>query len=237
MKIETIEPYLPLLHLLEAGFAEALNSIFDAADVDRMIRHAQEHFERIEALIPDVDTTSPWLKNLLGISYEAGLWQELENRGLALSEISVITQQVLREVSRRSFPQERIPEIRVLMCSETYVGRIAAQSQAKTDQEDWLFDCVRPNEGDAFDIGIDIRRCPVSVLCRRLGIERYFPYFCINDFITHGTLGIRLERTRTLAHGASSCDFRLTADDTVCGEVIRRPELLPEFNHGISIEL
>ena len=83
------------------------------------------------------------------------------------------------------------------------------------------------------DVGMDIARCPVAELCSRIGVECFFPYFCVNDYITHDVLGIRLTRTRTLAHGASCCDFRLTKERGAAdGAVVIRPEDLQEFTNN-----
>lgn len=234
MNIKTIQPYLPLLHALESSFAEELKFTFDEPEIVNIIQNAKGHFEQIKESIPDIDNSSPWLKNLLGISYEIGLWKELEKRRLSLVSISVITQKALRELSHKNIPQEKIAEIRSFMCSEKYVSQIASASQKKNDGEDWLFECILPAQDDAFDIGINIQRCPVSTLCKRLNVERYFPYFCINDYVSHSALGINLSRTQTLAHGAPCCDFRLTACDGIYENIIYNPETLPEFNHNES---
>ena len=54
-----------------------------------------------------------------------------------------------------------------------------------------------------------------------------------NGSITHDVLGIRLTRTRTLAHGASCCDFRLTKERGAAdGAVVIRPEDLQEFTNN-----
>ena len=80
---------------------------------------------------------------------------------------------------------------------------------------------------------MDIARCPVAELCSRIGVECFFPYFCVNDYITHDVLGIRLTRTRTLAHGASCCDFRLTKERGAAdGAGVIRPEDLQEFTNN-----
>ncbi len=233
MNIQTIQPYLPLLHALESAFAEELKFTFEESEIEDIIQNAKEHFEQIKESIPDIDDSSPWLKNLLGISYEIGLWKELEKRGLSLISISIITQKSLRKLSP-NMPDEKIAEIRSFMCSEKYVGQIASASQKKNDGEDWLLECVLPVQEDTFDIGINIYRCPVSTLCKRLNVEYYFPYFCINDYVTHSALGIKLTRTQTLAHDAPCCDFRLTACDGVYENIIYNPKLLPEFNHHES---
>lgn len=228
MKEATIEPYLPMLERFEGFFREELASRLQMASVDSIMEAAIESFHRISAIIPDVPPTSPWVKNIIGIAYEIGLWKDLSARGWSLTELSVVTQKVLKKLTLSGIPPEKIPEIRNMLCSPDYVRRIASASHVSAE-DDWLFYCVMPNENDTFDVGMDIIRCPVAKLCSALGVKHFFPYFCVNDYISHDVLGIRLTRTCTLAHAASCCDFRLTKKEECDGTIITRPELLQEF--------
>lgn len=229
MKTEIIQPFEAFLRGFARCFGEELTKRFDAGETQQMLHRAEIHFMHIHDQIPDVGSSSPWLKNLIGIAYETGLWRELEWRGLTLTEISVITQRALRSLLLRSVPSRQIPAIRATMCSRACVEQMAAFSQTKKDTDDWLIEAVTPLAGDCFDCGMNIRRCPVALLCRRLDVERYFPYFCLNDYVSHAVMGIRLRRTMTLAHGASCCDFRLTKADIEGDGVVYEPESLPEF--------
>lgn len=140
MKETTIEPYLPMLERFEEFFREELASRLSVEAVDSVMEAAVEKFHRISVMIPDVPPTSPWVKNMIGIAYEIGLWQELSAKGWSPAECSVVT---------------------------------------------------------------------------------------------HDVLGIRLTRTRTLAHGASCCDFRLTKKRGAAdGAVVIRPEDLQEFTNN-----
>ena len=74
MKETTIEPYLPMLERFEEFFREELASRLSVESVDSVMEAAVENFHRISAIIPDVPPTSPWVKNIIGIAYEIGLW-------------------------------------------------------------------------------------------------------------------------------------------------------------------
>ena len=179
MKETTIEPYLPMLERFEEFFREELASRLSVESVDSVMEAAVENFHRISAIIPDVPPTSPWVKNIIGIAYEIGLWQELSARGWSPAELSIVTQKALKKLTLSSIPSEKISEIREMLCSPDYVRRIASASHVSTE-DDWLFDCVLPNADDTFDVGMDIARCPVAELCSRIGVECFFPYFCVN---------------------------------------------------------
>lgn len=232
MKESTIAPYLPMLERFEEFFREELASRLSVEAIDSAMKAAVGHFQRIVPMIPDVPPTSPWVKNIIGIAWEIGLWKELAARGWSPAECSVVTQRILRKLALSSIPSGKIPQMREMLCSPDYVRRIASASHVSS-AEDWLFDCVLPNADDAFDVGMDIVRCPVAELCSVLGVKHFFPYFCVNDYVTHDVLGIRLTRTRTLAHGASCCDFRLTKKRGAAdGAVVIRPEDLQEFTNN-----
>ena len=134
----------------------------------------------------------------------------------------------LKKLTLSSIPSEKFRKYAKCCDSPDYVRRIASASHVSTE-DDWLFDCVMPDENDTFDVGMDIIRCPVAKLCSVLGVKRFFPYLCVNDYISHDILGVRLTRTQTLSHAAPCCDFRLTRKEKGEGTVIVRPELLREF--------
>ena len=99
MKETTIEPYLPMLERFEEFFREELASRLSVESVDSVMEAAVENFHRISAIIPDVPPTSPWVKNIIGIAYEIGLWQELSARGWSPAELSIVTQKALKKLT------------------------------------------------------------------------------------------------------------------------------------------
>ena len=228
MKETTIRPFLPMLERFEGFFREELSSRLSKETLESVMKKAIDDVRHVSAIIPDVPATSPWVKNIIGIAYEIGLWKELSSRGWSLTELSIVTQKALGKLTLSSVPPGKIPEIRDMLCSPDYVRRIASASRVSSE-DDWLFDCVMPDENDTFDVGMDIIRCPVAKLCSVLGVKRFFPYLCVNDYISHDILGVRLTRTQTLSHAAPCCDFRLTRKEKGEGTVIVRPELLREF--------
>lgn len=231
MKETTIEPYLPMLERFEEFFREELASRLSVESVDSVMEAAVENFHRISAIIPDVPPTSPWVKNIIGIAYEIGLWQELSARGWSPAELSIVTQKALKSSRCRvsllkNFGNTRNVVFARLCASHRF--RFACFHRGRLAVRLRVAEC-----GRTFDVGMDIARCPVAELCSRIGVECFFPYFCVNDYITHDVLGIRLTRTRTLAHGASCCDFRLTKERGAAdGAVVIRPEDLQEFTNN-----
>lgn len=88
--------------------------------------------------------------------------------------------------------------------------RSASESHQKEFPEDFVYDFVEPRPGDEFEFGIDYKACGFCKLATRHGDAEILPNICGLDFDAYATLGIRLERTQTLAGGASHCDFRFS---------------------------
>src|SRR5215472_11815640 len=62
----------------------------------------------------------------------------------------------------------------------------------------------------AFDFGINYKACGFCKFAGRHGDQEILPHICGLDFEAYATSGIRLERTQTLAGGASHCNFRFS---------------------------
>ena len=84
----------------------------------------------------------------------------------------------------------------------------AQQSHRQEYPEDFVYDFVEPGPGDSFDFGIDYKACGFCKFADRHGDQEILPHICGLDFVAYAARGIRLERTQTLAGGASHCNFR-----------------------------
>jgi hypothetical protein len=69
---------------------------------------------------------------------------------------------------------------------------------------------VEPGPGEDFEFGINYRACGFCKFAERHGDREILPNLCGLDFAAYDARGIKLERTQTLAGGASHCNFRFT---------------------------
>ena len=60
------------------------------------------------------------------------------------------------------------------------------------------------------DFGVNYRACPIRGIAAAAGTPELAPWICELDRGPSELLGWGLERTQTLSHGASFCDFRFT---------------------------
>lgn len=86
----------------------------------------------------------------------------------------------------------------------------ASQSHRQQFPDDFVYDVVVPAPGDTFEFGIDYKACGFCKFAARHGDQDILPAICGLDFAAYAAQGIRLERTQTLAGGASHCNFRFS---------------------------
>jgi hypothetical protein len=67
-----------------------------------------------------------------------------------------------------------------------------------------------PGEGRGFSFGVDYHRCAIVELLGQLGNPELAPHICPLDFAQSEVLGWGLQRSGSIARGASRCDFRYT---------------------------
>lgn len=82
----------------------------------------------------------------------------------------------------------------------------AQDTHKRVYENDWVVD-VLPGNGE-YDLGYDYLECGICKLCRDEGCFELAKYLCKLDFVFADVMGMRLERTCTLADGGEKCDFR-----------------------------
>ncbi|MDA9411316.1 L-2-amino-thiazoline-4-carboxylic acid hydrolase [Bradyrhizobium sp. CCBAU 45384] len=131
---------------------------------------------------------------------------------------------VIGEIERQTYKAQLLtePEAERLAAGDQFMSPEnqallrgqAAKSTSESHQaafpEDFVYDFVEPAPGDKFEFGINYRACGFCKFAGRHGDEEILPNICGLDFDAYATRGIRLERTQTLAGGASHCNFRFS---------------------------
>ena len=84
----------------------------------------------------------------------------------------------------------------------------SAETYQKRYPNDWVVDVLEKTED--FEFGFDYRECGVCKLCRDEGCFELAKYLCRLDYMTSEIMGVKLDRTMTLAEGGDHCDFRFS---------------------------
>jgi hypothetical protein len=108
---------------------------------------------------------------------------------------------------------ERLRAGRQFMSAENkaLIREQAALSHEQKYPGDFVYDFVEPGIDGRFDFGINYRACGFCKFAAQHGDKDILPNLCGLDFVAYETRGIKLERTQTLAGGATHCNFRFTS--------------------------
>jgi hypothetical protein len=187
------------------------------SDIDGIRREVIDEFENVLAQTPYVggaaNRMSDFLMRLIGFM---AIGRVLRRHGVPLALIGEIERETLKAQLLAAPEAERLASGRQFLSSEnqTLLREQAERSATKSHQnefpEDFVYDFVEPGPGDNFEFGIDYKACGFCKFASRHGDKEILPNICGLDFDAYATRGIRLERTQTLAGGASHCNFRFS---------------------------
>ena len=97
----------------------------------------------------------------------------------------------------KSYFSEKKMKIRRKWSKETY---------KKKYENDWIVDVLEKT--DNYEFGLNYKACGVCKLCKDENCFELAKYLCKLDFMLVEIIGIRLNRTKTIAEGYELCDFR-----------------------------
>src|ERR1700682_5336732 len=181
------------------------------ADMDKIRQEVMDEFEIVLTQMPYVggaaSRMSDFFMRLMGFM---AIGRVLRRHGLALPVIGEIERESYKAQLLTVPEAERLASGRQFMSSESQasIREQAAKSHAEEYPEDFVYDFVEPGPDDSFEFGINYKACGFCKFAARHGDKEILPHICGLDFEAYATRGIRLERTQTLAGGASHCNFR-----------------------------
>ena len=80
------------------------------------------------------------------------------------------------------------------------------ESHKRKYENDWVVDVLDKTE--SFELGYDYLECGICKLCQDEGCPELAKYLCRLDYVLADIMGMKLERTMTIAEGNPKCDFR-----------------------------
>ena len=194
--------------------AAMLRERANLSDLDKVRQEMMTEFEIVLTQIPYVGGTasrmSDFFMRLIGFM---AIGRVLRRRGVSLPVIGDIQRESYKAQLLTVPEAERLASGRQFMSAENraFLREQAAKSLAEEYKEDFVYDFVQPGPGDNFEFGINYKACGFCKFAARHGDQEILPAICGLDFEAYATRGIRLERTQTLAGGASHCNFRFSS--------------------------
>jgi hypothetical protein len=182
-------------------------------DIDGIRQEVMDEFEIVLTQVPYVggaaSRMSDFFMRLIGFM---AISRVLRRHGVQLSVIGEIERETYKAQLLTVSEAERLASGRQFMSSEnqTLLREQAAKSHRQEFPQDFVYDFVEPGPGDKFEFGINYKACGFCKFATRHGDKEILPNICGLDFDAYAARGIHLERTQTLAGGASHCDFRFS---------------------------
>ena len=183
------------------------------SDLDKVRQDVMNEFEIVLGQMPYVggaaSRMSDFFMHLLGF---IAISRVLRRHDVPLPVIGEIERETYEAQLLTKPEAERLASGRQFMSAENQalLRAQAIKSLANEYPEDFVYDFVEPGPGDDFEFGINYRACGFCKFAARHGDKDLLPNLCGLDFDAYATRGIHLERTQTLAGGASHCDFRFS---------------------------
>ena len=183
------------------------------ADLNGVRQEVMDEFEIVLTQMPYVgggsNRMSDFFMRFLGFM---AIGRVLRRHGVPLPVIGDIERESYKAQLLTVPEAERLASGRQFMSQEnrTLLLEQAAKSHAEEYQEDFVYDFIEPGPRDSFEFGINYKACGFCKFAARHGDQDILPHICGLDFEAYATQGIRLERTQTLAGGASHCNFRFS---------------------------
>jgi hypothetical protein len=180
-------------------------------------QQALDEFDIVLAQMPYVggaeNRMSDFFMRLLGF---LAIGRVLRRHGVPLPVIGDIERETYKAQLLAAPEAERLAAGRAFMspANQALLREQAARSTSDAHREafpqDFTYDFVAPGPGDTFEFGIDYKACGFCKFAALHGDKDILPSLCGLDFDAYAARGIRLDRTQTLAGGASHCDFRFS---------------------------
>ncbi|WP_256807211.1 L-2-amino-thiazoline-4-carboxylic acid hydrolase [Bradyrhizobium sp. Bra64] len=187
------------------------------SDIDGIGREVMAEFEIVLTQMPYVggaaSRMSDFFMRLMGFM---AISRVLRRHGVPPPVIGEIERETYKAQLLTTPETERLASGRHFMSLENqavlrqHAAKSVTESHQKDFPEDFVYDFVEPDTGDSFEFGINYKACGFCKLAARHGDKDILPNICGLDFVAYAARGIRLERTQTLAGGASHCDFRFS---------------------------
>lgn len=165
-------------------------------------RAVRQEYRAICARAKDIGANNPWIS-----CYALGAWFIAMNRCNTLSpeDNYTILEQGLNEcILYRLFLGS--PDRFLRQNLRGKVERWTKSHASHPYENDW-YRTLYPKATNC-DLAFDFTQCGICKLCQEEGCFHLAHYLCKIDFSMAELMGLRLERTQTLADGAKCCDFR-----------------------------
>ena len=187
------------------------------SDIDAIRREVMDEFAIVLTQMPYVGGAASRMSDFfMRLTGFVAISRVLRRHGVPVPVIGEIERETYKAQLLMAPEAERLASGRQFMSPENQAllreqaARSVTESHREEFPDDFVYDFVEPGPQDKFEFGINYKACGFCKLAARHGDKDILPNICGLDFDAYAARGIRLERTQTLAGGASHCDFRFS---------------------------
>jgi len=216
--------------------SDVLKKKFPNGKINELFDEMKVEYEKLIPEIPYIGgTKNPFSTLLVGGMYSLAMFRVLEKEGFSLRDIGEFYYE-FRDINN-TIRKRRLEKIgkdpAQYPFESSYMDWAKKQceiSNLKNYPDDWVSDYIE-GDGKTFEWGFNFHECGIFKVLKRLGDERFVPFFCLADFSEANILGFGFSRTQSLGFGAPMCDHRYVKNyKTSRGWP---PDDLPEFNKSL----
>ncbi len=196
---------------------DILKKKYDEAKIKEMFDQMKAEYEKIIPEIPYIGgTKNSFTSLLIGGMSSLAMFRILETEGYTLRDIgefyykfrdlhNMIRKKNLEKIGKdpNQYPFES--------AYIDYAKKICDTSKLRNYPDDWVADYVE-GDGKTFEWGFNFHEFGFYKVLKRLGAEKYVPFFCLSDFSEANILGFGFSRTQSIGFGAPFCDHRYVKD-------------------------
>ncbi|MCC7362600.1 MAG: L-2-amino-thiazoline-4-carboxylic acid hydrolase [Anaerolineales bacterium] len=184
---------------------------YGAAEAPAILSESDTEFAALIPHIPYIGGAANSYTDLqVQMTSLLALYRSLTRRGRPVAEIGALVHLIgERTVNQTPAMLRRL--IGRFYMSRFWRGRAAkraALSQQRHYPGDFVTEVVPGQPGDGFEWGINYHACGVVKFFAAQGADEFTPYMCVMDYLLFPAMGVGLQRTGTIAHGCTHCDFR-----------------------------
>ena len=194
-----------------------LSELAQLSDIEGIKQAVMDEFAVVLTQLPYVggadNRMSNFFMRLIGF---LAIGRVLQRQGVPLQTISDIGRQTLKAQGLALPEAERLAAGRQFLSAENQaaISQQASISMSESHRKafpaDFAYEFVEPGPGDHFEFGINYKACGFCKFAANHGDKEILSSICGLDFDDYATRGVHLERTQTLAAGASHCNFRFS---------------------------
>lgn len=190
--------------------ATLFRSLYGETFTYHVLEQTQVEFEKLIPQIPYIGgDDNPLTDTMEQMTSLLALYRVLRREGKPLDEIG----ELVHEMARQQVKQ--YPRFLRHLLGRLYMSRLwrqrtakkAVASQKQVYPDNFVYEVVDGN-GHDFEWGIDYLECGIVKFFNSQSADEFTPYMCYVDHLMFPAMGIDLERSGTIAHGCSHCDFR-----------------------------